>query len=80
MRLYKKEGTLSVLTVCCGDYVDLGRYLVIAVLFHFLCRQSYVNFKKINKKSFKARPDGERIRRIYRLNLTKVADILFFTF
>lgn len=35
-----KEETLLVLPVSCGDYADLRRYLVIAILLHFLYRKS----------------------------------------
>lgn len=53
MPLHQKEGTLLVLPVSCGDYVDLGRYLAITILFHFLCRQSYVNKFFFFKKDLK---------------------------
>lgn len=79
MQLYEKEETLFVLSVSCGDYVDLGRYLVITILLHFLCRVMWLKGEKKRKDS---KPDqmGGKIRRIYRLNSTKAIRILFLTF
>lgn len=58
--------------------MDLGRYLVITILLHFLSRVMRIKGKR--EERFEARPDwGEKIR-IYRLKSTKFIHILFLTF
>lgn len=59
--------------------MDLGRYLVITILRHFLSRVMRIKGKR--EERFEARPDwGGKDIRIYRLKSTKFIHILFLTF